>query len=59
MHIEMVKLKVKVTLEQATKPRRGVELYLHTFFDVGARWGWWSTLRLSHFTPGKDPALIA
>jgi hypothetical protein len=24
----------------------------------GARWGWWSTPRLGHFTPGKDPGPV-
>jgi len=34
-----VKVKVNVTLQQATKAQRGkVELY--SFFNLGARWGW-------------------
>jgi hypothetical protein len=33
-----VKVKVKFTLEQATKAHRGVEHY--SFLNLGARWGW-------------------
>jgi hypothetical protein len=38
-------VKIKVTLEQATKAQRGVELYLYSFHNVGARWGGLSTPR--------------
>ena len=30
----------KFTLEQARRPRGGVEVQLHSFFNIGARWGW-------------------
>jgi hypothetical protein len=33
------KLKVKFTLEQTTKALRGVDVYLHSFFNLGARYG--------------------
>jgi hypothetical protein len=45
---------VKFTLEQATKTQRdstGIAL----LFNLGARWGGWSTPRPDRFTPGKDP----
>jgi hypothetical protein len=34
-----IKAKVKFTLEQATNPRGGVEVYLYSLFNLGARWG--------------------
>jgi hypothetical protein len=46
--------KVKLTLEQATKAQRGVEVQLEYFFNFGARWGGWSTVRPGRFTPGKE-----
>jgi hypothetical protein len=37
----------------------GVELmYGFFFFNLGARWGGWSTPRLGRFTPGKDTVPI-
>jgi hypothetical protein len=33
-----IKVKVKVTLEQATA-QRGVDVYLYAFFNLGAKWG--------------------
>jgi len=30
---------VKFTIEQATKAQRGVQVYLYSFFNLGARWG--------------------
>jgi hypothetical protein len=33
------KLKVNFTPEHAIKAREGVEVYLYTFFNLGARWG--------------------
>ena len=40
------------------RPRGGVDIYLHSFFNLGARWSGWSTPRPSPFTPGKDPVPI-
>ena len=51
------KVKVKVTLEQATKAQRGEQRF-YSFFNLGARWGGWSTPRPGHFTPGKNPVPI-
>ena len=45
--IEIIKVKVKITLEQATDRT-----------DLGARRGGWSTSRPGRFTPGKDPVRI-
>jgi len=56
-----VKTKVKFTLEQAMKAQRGsrgVEVQLYSFFNLGVRWGGWSTLCPGRFTPGKDPVPI-
>ena len=36
----------------------GVEVYLYSFFNLGARWGGLSTPRPGRFTPGKDPVPI-
>jgi hypothetical protein len=38
------------------RPQRdsgGVEVWLYSFFNLGARWGGWSTPRPCRFTPGK------
>jgi hypothetical protein len=53
-----VKVKVKFTLEQTTKGQKGIEVRLFSFFNLDARWGGWSTLRLGRFTPGKDQVLF-
>ena len=36
-------------------PRGGVQVQLYSFFNLGARWGGWSTPRPGRFTPWKDP----
>ena len=48
------KVKVNFTLEQATKFHRGVEVQLYCFFNLGARWGGWSSAHPDRFTPGKE-----
>jgi hypothetical protein len=54
------KLKIKFTLQQATKAHGGVEVQLYSFFNLGARWGGWSTPPPGRrFTPIKDPVSIA
>jgi hypothetical protein len=35
------KVKVKVALAQVTKAQRGSEVYLYSFFNLGARLGGW------------------
>jgi hypothetical protein len=56
---ELVKVKVKFTLEQAMKAHRGRRgialLFLLTSVLDG---GGWSAPRLGRFTPGKDPVPI-
>jgi hypothetical protein len=52
------KVKVKVTLEQTTKAQRGSRGIACSFFNLGARWGGWSTPRPSRLPPGKDPVPI-
>ena len=32
----------------------GVEVYRYSFFNLGTRWGGWSTHRPGRFTPGKE-----
>jgi hypothetical protein len=50
-----VKIKiVKFTTEKAMKVRDAVEVWLYSFSSPGTRWGGWSTLHASRFTPGKD-----
>ena len=44
----------KFTLEKAMKAQRRSRLY--SFFNIGARWGGWSTSRPGCFTPWKNPA---
>jgi hypothetical protein len=33
-------------------------VWLYSFFNLGTRWGGWSTPRAGRFTPGKDPVPI-
>jgi hypothetical protein len=52
-------VKVKFTLEQATKTQRGGGRGIALlFFYLGARWGGWSTPGPGRFTSGKDPVPI-
>ena len=48
-----INVKIKSTLQQATKAHRVVEVYLYSFFYLGVRWGGWSTPRSGRLTPGK------
>ena len=50
--------KITFTLEQATKPSGGEEVWLYSFFNLGARWSGWSTPRPGRFNPGKYPVPI-
>ena len=52
-----MKVKVKLTLEQATKDQRWIR-GIAVYFNLGGRWGGWSTSRPGRFTPGKDPVPI-
>ena len=55
-----VKVKVNITLEEATKAQRGVEAYLCSFLNLGTRWRWLvNATPRPLFTPGKDPVPIA
>jgi hypothetical protein len=38
--------------------QRGVEVYLYSFFNLGARRSGWSTPRPVRFTTGKNPVPI-
>ena len=51
-------VKVKPTLEQATKAHRGSTNIALLSFNFGARWGEWSKPRPGHFTSRNDPVLI-
>jgi hypothetical protein len=53
-----VEVKVKFTLEQATKAQRVSRGIAVPFLNLGARWGGLSAPRPGHFTPGKDPVPI-
>jgi hypothetical protein len=55
---KLVEVKVKVTLEQATKAQRGSKGIVYSFFNLDARWDVGSTPRPGRFIPGKDPVLI-
>jgi hypothetical protein len=48
------KVKVQFTLEQAKKVQRGNRDKPYSFFNLGMRWGEWSTPRPGRFTPVKD-----
>ena len=43
--------KIKVQVKVTRRPREGVEFYLYTFLNLGARWGGWSMPRPGRFTP--------
>ena len=49
----VVTLKVKVSLEQAMKARGGVEVYLYSSFNLGARWGWVVNVTPRPLYPGE------
>jgi hypothetical protein len=44
-----------ITCLVSTEGSRDIDLL---FFNLGARWGEWSTPRLGFFTPGNDPLPI-
>jgi hypothetical protein len=56
--VPQVQVKVKVTYNRLRKPRGGAEVQLYPFFNIGARYGGWSTPRPGHFAPGKDPVTL-
>jgi hypothetical protein len=53
-----LKVKVNFTLEQASKVQRGRKVYLYSFFNLGAGWGWVVNNTPWLFYPGKDPVPI-
>jgi len=53
-----LKVKVKFTIQQPTKAQRGVQVWLYSFFKLGARWGRCWTPRPVLFTPTKDKVPI-
>jgi len=56
---ECVKVKVKLTLEQATKAPEGEQMYRSNLPSTSALdGGGWSMPCPSRFTPGKDPVPI-
>ena len=54
----LLKVKVKVTLEQATKAQRGNSVYLYCFFSLCDRWGGWSTPRFGRFSVPRAPGPV-
>jgi hypothetical protein len=50
-----VKVKVKHTLQQATKAQRGSRCIVYSFFNLGARWDGWPRPRFGRFTPWRHP----
>jgi hypothetical protein len=48
-------IKLKFTLEQATKAQRGNRGIALLFLNLDARREWLSTPRPGRFTPGRDP----
>ena len=58
-HTYMVKVKVKFSLEQATKAQMGEYMYSSTLHSASALdVGGWSTPRPGSFTLRKDPVAI-
>jgi hypothetical protein len=56
---EGIDVKTKFTLEQATKAQRRSRGITLLFFNLGSRWGGWSTPLPGRFTSGKSPVPIA
>jgi hypothetical protein len=54
----IIKLNVMFTLEQATKAQMGVQVWLCSFLNLGARWKWVRKACSGRFTPRKDPVPI-
>ena len=53
-------VKVKFILEQALKVQRGLEIWLYSFFNLGARWEWVVTATPRPLYPrDRDPVSIA
>jgi hypothetical protein len=52
-HLQIIKVKVKLTLEQVTNAQRGNSGVVLLYFNLCARRGGWSTPRPGRFTPGK------
>jgi len=60
--------KIKLTISQhkisspnnkPLKPRKGVKVYLYSFFNLDARWGWVvKTMPQLRYTRERDPVLI-
>jgi hypothetical protein len=50
--------KVEFTLEQATKPRGGIEVYLYSLLNLGARWGWVINTTAQALYPRERPVPI-
>ena len=54
------KVKIKITLEKVIKARKGLEVYLYSFFNLGSRWGWVVNSTPRPLYPWeKDPVPIA
>jgi len=45
---------VKFTYNRIQRPREGVEVYLYSFFNLGARWGWVVKTTLQPCNFGKE-----
>jgi hypothetical protein len=52
------KVKASSPLNRQRQPRRGVQVWLYSSFNLGARCGGWSTPRPGRFTPRKYPVSI-
>jgi hypothetical protein len=53
-----ISIKVKFTLEQVTKVLKGSRVINYSFFNLGGRWGWWSTPHPGRFTPKEKPVPV-
>jgi len=54
---EYCQKQLQFTLAKAMKAERegGVQIYLYSYFKLGARCGGWLTPRPGRFTPGNGP----
>jgi hypothetical protein len=56
MKLRIVKIKISLSspYNRPRRSRRGVEVQLYSFFNLGARWDGWLTPRSGFFTPRKE-----
>jgi hypothetical protein len=55
--LSFIHIKVKFSIEQATKAQRGCRCIALLFFNLGARWGWLTNATLRPLYPRERPSI--